>query len=120
MTVPGWFGARRCVAALVLVFLGTIALPAAHAAGKGQVVKAPAPKEIDYDKLTQEATDFLSKYIKINTTNPPGNELEAAKFLKEKFLSEGIPATTWEPEPGRGIVAARLRGIGEKKKALIV
>ena len=75
--------------------------------------KRPPAKPIDWDKLTQEATDFLSKYIKINTTNPPGNEFEAAKFLKDKFLSEGIPADTWEPEPGRGIVAARLRGIGK-------
>ncbi len=111
---------RRLAAALIVVCAMFIAHPAAHSAGGAQVVKAPPPKEIDYDKLTQEATDFLSKYIRINTTNPPGNEMEAAKFLKEKFLSEGIPATTWEAEPGRGIVAARLRGIGEKKKALIV
>jgi len=112
--------ARRFIAALTFVATVLISLPGAHAAGGAQIVKAPPPKEIDYDKLTQEATDFLSKYIRINTTNPPGNEMEAAKFLKEKFLSEGIPATTWEPEPGRGILAARLRGIGEKKKALIV
>ncbi|MGH7780145.1 MAG: M20/M25/M40 family metallo-hydrolase [Candidatus Binataceae bacterium] len=84
------------------------------------VTKAPAPKPIDYDKLTQEATAFLSKYIQINTTNPPGNELPAAKLLKEKFLTDGIPATTWEPAPGRGIVAARLHGIGKHHKALIL
>jgi acetylornithine deacetylase/succinyl-diaminopimelate desuccinylase-like protein len=92
----------------------------AHAAEGSQVVKAPPPKTIDYDKLTQETADFLSKYIRINTTNPPGNEMEAAKFLKEKFLSEGIPATTWEPEPGRGNLAARLRGIGQKEKGLVL
>ncbi len=111
---------RRLGAALILVSAMFVSHPAAQSAGGAQVVKAPPPKEIDYDKLTQEATDFLSKYIRINTTNPPGNEMEAAKFLKEKFLSDGIPATTWESEPGRGIVVARLRGIGEKKKALIV
>ncbi|MGO9450335.1 MAG: M20/M25/M40 family metallo-hydrolase [Candidatus Binataceae bacterium] len=82
--------------------------------------KAPVPKEIDYDKLTQEATDLLSKYIQINTTNPPGDELPAAKFLKDKFLADGIPATTWEPLPGRGIVAARLHGIGKHRKALLL
>jgi acetylornithine deacetylase/succinyl-diaminopimelate desuccinylase-like protein len=112
--------ARRLIAALILAAATMISHSAADGAGTPQIVKAPPPKEIDYDKLTQEATDFLSKYIRINTTNPPGNELEAAKFLKEKFLSEGIPATTWEPEPGRGIIAARLRGVGEKKKSLIV
>ena len=111
-------GSLACCLAVALTILLSH-LPA-DAAGGAQVVKAPPPKTIDYDKLTQEATDFLSKYIRINTTNPPGNEMEAAKFLKEKFLSEGIPATTWEPEPGRGIIAARLRGIGEKKKALVL
>ena len=112
--------ARFIIAALTILLVTAIPAQFVDAAADSQVVKAPAPKEIDYDKLTQEATDFLSKYIRINTSNPPGNEMEAAKFLKEKFLAEGIPANTWEPEPGRGIMAARLRGIGEKKKALIL
>ncbi len=84
------------------------------------VTKAPAPKKIDYSKLTQEATQLLSKYIQLNTTNPPGNELAAAKLLKDKLLSDGIPATTWEPAPGRGIVAARLHGIGKHQKAILL
>lgn len=83
-------------------------------------VRAPQPKPIDYEKLTQEATDLLSKYIQINTSNPPGNELAAAKFLKDKFLADGIPATTWEPLPGRGVIAARLHGIGKHRKALLL
>ena len=70
--------------------------------------------------VTQEATDLLSKYIQMNTTNPPGNELDAARMLKEKFLTDGIPATTWEPQHGRGIVAARLRGIGKHNKSIIL
>src|ERR1700758_428206 len=84
------------------------------------VTKAPPPQPINWDKVTQEATDLLSKYIQINTTNPPGNEIEAARMLKEKFLTDGIPATTREPQPGRGIVAARLRGIGKHNKAIIL
>jgi len=84
------------------------------------IEKAPPPKPIDYDKLTQEATALLQQYIRINTTNPPGNELDAAKMLKEKFLAEGIPATVWEPAPGRGIVAARLRGTGRHSRALVL
>ncbi|MGC1398607.1 MAG: hypothetical protein WA827_08660, partial [Candidatus Binatus sp.] len=71
------------------------------------VSQAPPPQPINWDRVTQEATDLLSRYIQINTTNPPGNELDAARMLKEKFLTDGIPATTWEPQKGRGIVAAR-------------
>jgi acetylornithine deacetylase/succinyl-diaminopimelate desuccinylase-like protein len=77
-------------------------------------------KSFDWDAITREAAGLLSSYIKIDTTNPPGNELPAAKMLKEKFLSEGIPAAVFEPAPGRGIVAARLRGIGKHRKTLIL
>jgi acetylornithine deacetylase/succinyl-diaminopimelate desuccinylase-like protein len=84
------------------------------------VSQAPPPQPINWDRVTQEATDLLSKYIQINTTNPPGNEIEAARMLKEKFLTDGIPATTWEPQHGRGIVAARLRGIGKHTKSIIL
>src|SRR5260370_41558850 len=77
------------------------------------VSKAPPPQPINWDKVTQEATDLLSKYIQINTTNPPGNEIAAARMLKEKFLTDGIPATTLETQHWRGIVAARPRRIGQ-------
>lgn len=82
--------------------------------------RADNPKSFDWDALTREATELLSGYIKINTSDPPGNELPAAKLLKEKFLHDGIPAAVFEPAPGRGVVAARLRGIGKKNKALIL
>ena len=115
--------AMICASAL----LGWLALahcPAAAQTSKsdesGLVTKAPPPKPIDYDKLTQEATDLLSRYIKINTTNPPGNELAAANMLKEVFLANGIAATVWQSRPGRGIVGARLRGKGRHTKALIL
>jgi acetylornithine deacetylase/succinyl-diaminopimelate desuccinylase-like protein len=83
-------------------------------------LRAQALKPIDWDALTAEASDMLSKYVQIDTTNPPGNELAAARFLREKFLAEGIPAVVFEPAPGRGIVAARLRGIGHHRKAVIL
>jgi acetylornithine deacetylase/succinyl-diaminopimelate desuccinylase-like protein len=119
---------RRLQLALALSIATAIATASAFAQSKSPsksaheavAVRAPQPKAIDYDKLTQEATDLLSRYIQTNTTNPPGNELAAAKFLKDKFLADGIPATTWEPLPGRGIVAARLHGIGKHRKALLL
>jgi acetylornithine deacetylase/succinyl-diaminopimelate desuccinylase-like protein len=89
-------------------------------AESGMIEQAPAPKPLDFGKLTQEAATLLSKYIQIDTTNPPGNELPAAKLLREKFLEDGIPATVWEPQPGRGIIAARLHGAGHHTKALVL
>jgi acetylornithine deacetylase/succinyl-diaminopimelate desuccinylase-like protein len=84
------------------------------------VNEAPAPQPFNWEKLTQEATALLSQYIRIDTTNPPGNELSAARMLREKFLDDGIPASVWEPAPGRGVIAARLRGIGKHTKAIVL
>jgi len=86
----------------------------------GAVNEAPEATNFNWEKLTQEATALLSQYIRIDTTNPPGNELGAARMLREKFLADGIPATVWEPAPGRGVVAARLRGIGKHTKAIVL
>ncbi|MFL5495469.1 MAG: hypothetical protein ACJ8DC_13890, partial [Gemmatimonadales bacterium] len=45
-------------------------------------VSAQAPA-IDFDKLRDEAAQRLSEYLRINTTNPPGNELATARWLKD-------------------------------------
>src|ERR1700678_3553788 len=78
------------------------------------------PWPMDFGKLGQEATSLLSAYVQINTTDPPGNELGAARMLKEKFLANGIPATVFESSPGRGIVLARLHGIHNRNKSIIL
>ncbi len=114
--VATWAG--FCVA--LIAFFQPISAQARDNEDRGLVEPAPKPKPINYDKLTQEAVALLQQYVRINTTNPPGDELAAAKMLKEKFLADGIPATVWEPAPGRGIVAARLRGTGRHAKALVL
>ncbi len=44
----------------------------------------------DFDALAAQATDILQRYIRVDTTNPPGNEELAADFLAEILKSEGI------------------------------
>ncbi len=75
---------------------------------------------MDWDKLVDEATHYLQEYIRINTVNPPGNEIEGAKFLKKIFDSESIPSEIIEPLPGRGNLLAVLKGNGKKKPLLVV
>ena len=81
---------------------------------------AREPDKPAWDKITAEATDLLSQYIRINTTNPPGNELNAAELLKRKFSADGIPSVVYQPAPGRGVIAARLRGTGKYRKSLVL
>lgn len=56
---------------------------------------------IDWSAVEKEAIDLLSAYLRINTTNPPGNETAGAVFLKNLLEAEGIAAEMIGPEPDR-------------------
>lgn len=76
----------------------------------------------DTSALAREAQDWLVQLVKINTTNPPGNELEAAKYIAGILTKEGIQPEILEVTPGRGAVVARLRSsvVPDPSKALLL
>ncbi len=76
--------------------------------------------EVDWAAVEQEAGDLLSRYIRVDTTNPPGNEIAAALFWKEVLAKDGLDAQVFESQPGRGVVYARLKGSGEKKALILL
>lgn len=73
-------------------------------------VPAAAQRPTDIPALQSEALARLTQYIRINTTNPPGNEAATMKFFAEIFTAEGIPFDTASSAPGRGNIWARLKG----------
>lgn len=60
--------------------------------------------------LGDEAVARAQEYIRINTTNPPGNETKAVDFFARIFTQEGIQFDTASSAPGRGNIWARLKG----------
>jgi acetylornithine deacetylase/succinyl-diaminopimelate desuccinylase-like protein len=68
----------------------------------------------------QEAIQLLSDYLKIDTTNPPGNEMKAASFFKAIFDREGIENQIYESAPGRASIVARLKGSGQGKDVVLL
>ena len=54
--------------------------------------------------MESEAAALLSEYIRIDTSNPPGNETAATKFWEAKFAQEGLEARLFAL-PCRGGVA---------------
>jgi len=68
----------------------------------------------------QQAVDFLTQLVKIDTSNPPGNETLAARYIKSVLDREGIPSEIFESAPGRGNLVARLKGNGAKKPLLLL
>jgi acetylornithine deacetylase/succinyl-diaminopimelate desuccinylase-like protein len=72
------------------------------------------------NEVEQEITRFLCDLIRINTTNPPGNETGAANFIAEYLAKDGLKSEIVESAPGRGSVIARLKGSGEKPNLLFL
>lgn len=76
----------------------------------------------DTTALAREAQDWLVELVKINTTNPPGNEQAAAKYIAGILAKEGIPAELLDLAPGRSAVVARLRSsvVPDPRRALLL
>jgi acetylornithine deacetylase/succinyl-diaminopimelate desuccinylase-like protein len=51
---------------------------------------------------------LVQEYVRIDTSNPPGDTRKAADFLAGIFERDGIPVTRYESAPGKAIVYARL------------
>ncbi|MEM3696929.1 MAG: M20/M25/M40 family metallo-hydrolase [Candidatus Bathyarchaeia archaeon] len=71
-------------------------------------------------EIEEEITNLLSDLIRINTTNPPGNETEAAKYLAKTLEKEGFKCELLESSPGRGSVITRLKGEKAKPSLLLL
>ena len=70
--------------------------------------------------MAPEAVEILSKYLQIDTTNPPGNEVKAARFFAGIFDREKIPYRIYESKPGRGSIKAKLTGSGQKGPIILL
>ena len=96
------------------ILIGSILLP---------ITSQSQTRSIDWDALAKEGQAILSDYLKINTTNPPGNEILAARFLKNILEKEGIPAQILDTAELGGTHAnlyARLKGNGSKRAIALV
>jgi acetylornithine deacetylase/succinyl-diaminopimelate desuccinylase-like protein len=94
-------GMRRIARRMaILAALAMIGFPGA--------APAQQPATVDFAKLALEAQGWLTDLVRMDTTNPPGNELAAAKYLATVLEKEGIHADVIENAPGRAILIARL------------
>src|SRR5580765_4975435 len=95
----------------------------AQVPGIGQPVAPPSnPGAGDTSALAREAATWLAELIKINTTNPPGNEEAAAKYIAGILQKEGIKAELLPLTPGRSALVARLNAsaFADPSKALLL
>src|SRR5271157_86566 len=73
-----------------------------------------------FKEVEDEVSSFLSGLINKNTTNPPGNEIVAAKYVSESLKQDGFKCELFESSAGRGNVVTRLRGSSGKPSLLLL
>ena len=76
--------------------------------------------EVDWAKVATETINHFTALLRIDTSNPPGNETEAAKYIERVLKKEGIPSKLYALEPDRANLVARIRGNGSKKPLLVM
>lgn len=66
-----------------------------------------------------EALDAFVRYLRIDTSNPPGNEKPAARFLGSLIEREGIACEYIETAPGREVLVATIPGDGSRRPLML-
>src|SRR5215216_5877026 len=84
------------------------------------VVPAQNGGTINWPHYQDMAVELMQQYLRINTSNPPGNEIEAARFFKKIFDQYGIQNEIFEYKPGRANIIARLKGNGSKRPIILL
>jgi acetylornithine deacetylase/succinyl-diaminopimelate desuccinylase-like protein len=70
--------------------------------------------------LRDEVADLLSRLIRVDTTNPPGNETAAADLLREYLEAHGVECELYARVPERASLVARIRGTGDGPSLLLL
>ena len=70
--------------------------------------------------MKHESIELLSRYLKIDTANPPGNEARGVDFFTEILDREEISYKIYEPSPGRCSLRAVIPGTGEKGPVILL
>jgi acetylornithine deacetylase/succinyl-diaminopimelate desuccinylase-like protein len=83
-------------------------------------IAASSDDNIPWPAYQEMAVDLMRQYLRINTSNPPGNEIQAARFFKRIFDKEGIQNEIFEYQPGRANIIARLKGNGSKRPIILL
>ena len=85
------------------------------AASVGAAASPPLldPHTVDWGPIGTETAQLLSRYLQVDTINPPGHELRGAHFLADWLAAQGIESTIDEYAPGRANLWARVEGSGD-------
>ena len=99
---------RTSALAVSIVFMASISLEA-------QTTGQP-----DWARSEGETLEHFQALLRLDTSNPPGNERRATDYLQQALEKEGIPTRIFALEAARPNLVARLKGSGMKRPLLIM
>src|SRR5256714_9018338 len=75
---------------------------------------------VETTTLRQEVTELLQELIRIDTTNPPGNETRVAELLRDYLEDSGVACELYARIPERANLVARISGRGDGPRLLFL
>jgi acetylornithine deacetylase/succinyl-diaminopimelate desuccinylase-like protein len=67
-----------------------------------------------------DVVQLVRQFLRIDTSNPPGNEEKAALFLESILEKEGITSRIFSPASGRANIMARIEGKKKGKPVILL
>lgn len=118
MTMPSRFPALlrralRAVRPLTCTLVLVAATPGQHAV-RAQVAQP------DWPGLQDETMRHFQAILRLDTSNPPGNEGVVVDYLETVLKAAGIETKRLANDPARPNLVARLKGSGRKRPLLIM
>ena len=75
---------------------------------------------VDWPKVDRELLEYYSALVRIDTSNPPGNETKAVNYIRPILDREGIPYQVFAMQENRANIVARLKGSGLKRPVIVM
>lgn len=83
-------------------------------------LSAQSPQQPDWSAAEREALRHYQALVRLDTSDPPGNEQPAVDYLRGVLEREGIAVQTFASQPNRPNLVARLKGNGSRRPILIM
>src|SRR5579872_4711288 len=75
---------------------------------------------VAWPQVNAELLRHYQALVRIDTTDPPGNETKAVEYIKQVLEADGIAVIITAKDPARANLVARLKGNGSKRPILLL
>ena len=104
---------------VVIRLIGAAALAVALVSVASAIARAQTRRDPEWNRLQTEIMQHYQAVLRMDSSDPPGNEKAVVDYLEQVLTREGIPVQRFEAEPNRINLVARLKGNGKDRKSVV-